>query len=138
MDSADSTVLKTALQAQGTLLHHHEGQLTTINQGVQDLNARQHNFQSTVTTEINHLAEKMRDILTHLEARPAVPAAEFSGSAEVGFAEIPVQIPMPSSTLRLASPEKFSADSGNCRPFLIQCDLHFKHQPQYFPQIKLR
>ena len=133
MDSADSATVRTALQAQGTRLHQHEGQLSAINQGVQDLQARQDNFQATVSTEINLLAEKMRDILTHLVARPGVPAAEFSGPAGVGSADIPVQVPMHSPTIRLASPEKFSGDSGNCRPFLVQCDLHFKHQPAAFP-----
>ncbi|KAK5885227.1 hypothetical protein CesoFtcFv8_018959 [Champsocephalus esox] len=75
----------------------------------------------------------MREVLTHLVANPGVPAAQFSGPAGVGSADIPVQVPVHSPTIRLASPEKFSGESGNCRPFLVQCDLHFKHQPAAFP-----
>lgn len=40
----------------------------------------------------------------------------------------PVATP-PSAPPRLAAPDKYSGDSGDCRSFLVQCDLHFKHYP---------
>ncbi|KAI3354261.1 hypothetical protein L3Q82_018792 [Scortum barcoo] len=38
----------------------------------------------------------------------------------------------PPRPVRLAPPEKFSGESGECRPFLVQCDLHFKNDPAAF------
>ncbi|KAI3361559.1 hypothetical protein L3Q82_013701 [Scortum barcoo] len=38
----------------------------------------------------------------------------------------------PPRPVHLAPPEKFSGESGECRPFLVQCDLHFKNDPATF------
>lgn len=44
----------------------------------------------------------------------------------------PISNMMAPTALRLAPPEKFSGDSGDCRTFLVQCDLHFKLNPGAF------
>lgn len=45
----------------------------------------------------------------------------------------PVSAPSTSTcSLQLAQPEKLSGDSVDCRPFLIQCGLHFELQARTF------
>ena len=80
---------------------------------------RPESFQAAVTAQVNQLATQLQQILTRLEI-PDVPTAPppvdpAAGQAEVRSAFVP---------LRLASPERFSGESGNCRTFLVQCDLH--------------
>ncbi|KAK5887876.1 hypothetical protein CesoFtcFv8_016436 [Champsocephalus esox] len=68
MDPVDSETVKIALRAQGTRLHQHEEQLGAINLGVRELTCRQENFQASVNTQVNHLAEQLHRVLAHLEA----------------------------------------------------------------------
>ena len=37
-----------------------------------------------------------------------------------------------STHLRLSSPERFSGESGDCRPFFTQCELHFEFNAAAF------
>lgn len=126
MDPADSDPVRNALKKQGSRLQQHEEQLGSINQGVRDLHHRQGEFQASINEQVSRLTEQLHRVLTHLETGPAAtpsPAATAPVSA--------VCLPMP--TPRLAAPERFSGDSGDCRPFLVQCDLHFNQLPAAFP-----
>lgn len=129
MDPADSETVKIALRAQGTRLHQHEEQLGAINLGVRDLTGRQENVQASVNTQVNHLAEQLHRVLAHLEAgsSPQPPAVAHTPIAPADH--VPLHAPPP----RLASPERFSGDSGDCRPFIVHCDLHYKYNPAAFP-----
>ena len=130
MDPADPDRFRAALRSQGTLLSQHDDQLKSIDQGVRDLSGRQESFQTSVNSQVNHLADQLVRVLAHLEAG----SQTVSAAAPLPEAVNPViQGPTPSSCSRLASPEKFSGDSGDCRPFLVQCDLHYQHQPSAFP-----
>ncbi|KAK5884219.1 hypothetical protein CesoFtcFv8_018064 [Champsocephalus esox] len=129
MDSANPKTLQTALSAHGNIIYLHQEQLKTISHGVKDLSDRQEDFQTSVTSQVNHLAEQLHRVLTHQEATstapiPATPpdANPAANQAEVSFSPVP---------LRLASPEKYS-ESGNCRTFLVQCDLHYQLNPAAF------
>ncbi|KAK5897509.1 hypothetical protein CesoFtcFv8_010566 [Champsocephalus esox] len=130
MDSGNPKTLQTALSAQGNIIYQHQEQLKTISHGVKDLSDHQEDFQTSVTSQVNHLAEQLHRVLTHLEATstapiPAMPpdANPTANQAEVSFSPVPP---------RLASPEKYSGESGHCRTFLVQCDLHYKLNPAAF------
>ena len=126
MDSADPKNLQTALSAQSTKIHQQETQLSSVSRGVQELSRRQEEFQASVTSQVNHLASQLHQVLSHLgTAPPVTPPTETPAAA-------PVPGPVVPMSLCLAPPEKFSGDSGDCRTFLAQCDLHFKHNPAAF------
>lgn len=126
MDSADPKKLQTALSVQGTKIHQHEAQLNTISIGVKDLTQRQEEFQATVTTQVNRLAGQLHQVLTHLGSAPPVTPPVVNPVAG------PTMDHVAPTSLRLAPPEKFSGDSGDCRTFLVQCDLHFRYNPAAF------
>ncbi|KAI3370763.1 hypothetical protein L3Q82_007110 [Scortum barcoo] len=80
----------------------------------------------------------MQSLISRLEgftaASPSPPAAPAPPASPATTAAAPPQpppapssVPVSSAPVRLASPPKFS---GECRPFLIQCDLHFFHGPK--------
>lgn len=79
-----------------------------------------------VSSQIALLTDQLNQLLTHLGTRPT--------------AEPPAATPAPTAPVRsdpgqppyLAPPEKFSGESGNCRAFLVQCELHFKHNPAHY------
>ena len=108
------------------MIHQHEAQLSTVSRGVMDLTKCQVDFQASVTTQINHLAGQLHQVLQRLgPSPPETPPAEIPVAAPTANQDAPLN-------LRLASPEKFSGDLGDCRTFLVQCDLHFKHNPAAF------
>ncbi|CAK6972701.1 hypothetical protein L3Q82_001622 [Scomber scombrus] len=125
MDSADLKNLQTSMAAQVTNIHQHATQLSTVGRGVEELSKRQEDFQASVTSQVNHLAGQLHQVLLRLDtAPPATPPAENPAAAPTG--------PVAPISLRLAPPEKFSGNSGDCRTFLVQCDLHFKLNPAAF------
>ncbi|CAK6963407.1 hypothetical protein L3Q82_001622 [Scomber scombrus] len=125
MDSADLKNLQTSMAAQVTKIHQHATQLSTVGRGVEELSKRQEDFQASVTSQVNHLAGQLHQVLLRLDtAPPATPPAENPAAAPTG--------PVAPISLRLAPPEKFSGNSGDCRTFLVQCDLHFKLNPAAF------
>ena len=132
MDSADSEVVKLAMRAQGARLHEHEQHLSSINQGLRVLTEQQGNFQSSVTEQVNLLTDQLSFLIGHVKADPSAslpamtPTPASENTAALDHARFP------STGLRLAAPDKFSGDSGDCRPFLVLCDLHFKHNPAAF------
>ena len=66
-------------------------------------------------------------LLTHLKAEPSPPPpAGPEANADPAPASHTVSI-------RLAPPEKFSGESHDCRPFLVNCSLHYSQLPTAFP-----
>lgn len=58
------------------------------------------------------------------------PRLVTSSAAEASIpAPVPVSVPAP---IQLARPEKFYGDTGDCWPFLVQCEMHFELQTQQF------
>ena len=128
MDSADSGYFKADVLAQDAKLTLHAEQLSSINQGMIGLTDRQDEFQSAVTNQVNHLALQMQQVLSPLKDGSSAPTPAMPGPPSVASDHTTP----PGSTLRLAPPERFSGDSGNCRSFLVQCELHFAHNPAAF------
>lgn len=78
------------------------------------------------------MREQLHRVIPHLESSPPAmvnPPADHLSAA-------PAMSMTATSTLRLASPERFSGDTGDCRTFLVQCDLHFKNNPAHFASDK--
>uniref|UniRef100_A0AAQ4PPB8 ribonuclease H n=1 Tax=Gasterosteus aculeatus aculeatus TaxID=481459 RepID=A0AAQ4PPB8_GASAC len=112
MDSADSgsglTVLPTPL------LQQTEEQFNAVHLGMQGMSERQESLHSQVTF-LTSQVQRLMDRLDTFATPITVPAP-----ASLPAASPPVVPP------RLARPERFSGDSGDCRPFLVQCGLHFE------------
>ncbi|KAI3373874.1 hypothetical protein L3Q82_022445 [Scortum barcoo] len=137
MDSADANTIKTALDTQAYRLKHHDAQLSNIAAGVKQLTDSQADLQASVATKVNQLTDQMQSLTSRLEGfiatlSPSPPAAPAPPASPATAAAAPPQpppapfsLPVSSAPVRLASPPKFSGESGECRPFLIQCDLHF-------------
>ncbi|KAI3366647.1 hypothetical protein L3Q82_009326 [Scortum barcoo] len=139
MDPADADTVRSALSSQGTKLPLHETQLNTIAAGVKQLTDRQAELQQTAVAALCRLTDSPlsynswspvwrgwlppRRPRQLLHSRPA-PSAATSAP--------------PPCPVRLAPPEKFSGESGECRPFLVQCDLHFKNDPAAFSSEQAR
>ncbi|KAI3376751.1 hypothetical protein L3Q82_000348 [Scortum barcoo] len=152
MDSADANTIKTALDTQAYRLKHHDAQLSNIAAGVKQLTDSQADLQVSVATKVNQLTDQMQSLTSRLEgfiaASPSPPAAPAPPASPATTAAAPPQPPPPppapsslpvsSAPVRLASPPKFSGESGECRPFLIQCDLHFSMDPNAFASEQAR
>ena len=108
------------MRAQGARLH--EQHLSSINQGLRVLTEQQGNFQSSVPEQVNLLTDQLSFLIGHVKADPSVSLPAMTPTpAALDHARYP------STGLRLAAPDKFSGGSEDCRPFLVLCDLHFKH-----------
>ncbi|KAI3359067.1 hypothetical protein L3Q82_002568 [Scortum barcoo] len=129
MDPADADTVRSALTAQGTKLQHQETKLNTITAGVQQLTDRQAELQMEVAKQVNRLTAQLQLVVSRLEGlappMPATPAPAQPSAPSPPTSASPHPV-------RLAPPEKFSGESGECRPFLVQCDLHFKNDPDAF------
>lgn len=116
MDSANSGAVEAALQTQEARLQEHEKQLSAIHQGLKVISERQGNFQSSIANQVNLLAGQL-DLLVKPASPPAMSPAATENTSALDHATLPP------TGLRLAAPDKFSGDSGDCRPFLVLCDL---------------
>ena len=125
MDSADSDSLRAALQAQGRKLHQTEEQYNTLRlemQGMMDRQERVHSQVGLLTNQFQQLMERLDVIVAPRAVLNPAPAA---AAAAVVLPTAPSTAPSTASP-RLSRPEKFSGDSGDCRPFLVQCGLQFE------------
>ena len=107
MDSAEGHPVAAVLQAQESRL------------------SRQEEFQVAMAERLNFLLDQVQHRI-HLSAPPSVsvtPAAPTPAPAATGFGPV----------IRLASPERFSGEPGQCKPFLIDCSIHYEHTPHAFP-----
>ncbi|KAI3374619.1 hypothetical protein L3Q82_021193 [Scortum barcoo] len=135
MEPADADTVRSALTAQGTKLQHQETKLNPIAAGVQQLTDRQTELQMEVATQVNRLTAQLQLVVTRLEGlAPSTPATPAPTQPSASSAPTSAS-PRPA---RLAPPEKFSGESGECRPFLVQCDFHFKNDPAAFASEQAR
>ncbi|KAI3359269.1 hypothetical protein L3Q82_002786 [Scortum barcoo] len=79
-------------------------------------------LQSSVASLVNLLANQLQCFIARLDdlVAPKLAAASAQPSMPPTSASINPQ------PVRLAAPQKFFGDSGDCQSFLVQCDLHFK------------
>uniref|UniRef100_A0A672Z5U3 CCHC-type domain-containing protein n=1 Tax=Sphaeramia orbicularis TaxID=375764 RepID=A0A672Z5U3_9TELE len=91
-----------------------------------------HTYHEDKTNQILKINHTMQRILAHLESGNHVPTQPVrmvpAASSMPPPAEPTVSVP-PRSSPQLAPPDKFSGQSGDCRTFIFQCDLHFKLFP---------
>ncbi|KAI3358245.1 hypothetical protein L3Q82_003242 [Scortum barcoo] len=129
MDPADKDTVRSALSAQEKMLHQHETQLSAICGGVKELKECQEELQSALATQVKLLTVQLQFVIIHLEEiaspQPATPESEQPSTPLV-------QPPIMLRPVCLAPPENYSGKSGECRSFLVQCDLHFKNGPAAF------
>lgn len=117
--------LRKALVSQGKQLRLQEEQMTWLRQEVAESNKRQEAADTQLASQLSQLVDhiqqfnitpSLQDVAVALATAPAqLDTSCVSGSPE--------KIP-----LRLSGPERFPGDSGDCRPLLTQCDLHFEFQ----------
>uniref|UniRef100_A0A8C5I165 CCHC-type domain-containing protein n=1 Tax=Gouania willdenowi TaxID=441366 RepID=A0A8C5I165_GOUWI len=117
MDPADSDQLRGAIRKQGSRLTQHDEQLAGLTAGLQDLSRRH----VSMETQLTQLTEQVQMLITRFSA----PEAPILPSVSPAAAAIP--------SSQLSNPARFSGDSGDSRPFLVQCGLHFEMQPGTFP-----
>ncbi|XP_077390531.1 uncharacterized protein LOC144027107 [Festucalex cinctus] len=88
--------------------------------------------QQAMVTRMGELAGQVQELVSHLQhATPNVTKPET--------AELPIPTTVVSGAgLRLASPERYSGDQGQCQAFLTECDIHFELSPQAFPTDRSR
>eukprot|EP00064_Thunnus_orientalis_P019626 superscaffoldBa00004989_g19750 len=129
MDSADSDTIRSVLQAQVRKIHSQDEQTSLLRREVKELTNRQESLLAAFGTQINHLIDQMQKMQNPPVSAGSSPAAP-SGSGSDAASPAPAT---PSLPLYLSRPECFSGDSGDCRTFLTQCDLHFELQTAAFP-----
>ena len=126
MDSADSDSVRAALQAQGRRFHQTEEQFNAVHLEMQGMSERQENVHGQVSFLTNWFQQLMDRLDTFTAPSAVLEPAPASATAT---APAPVSLPTiapPAIPPRLSRPERFSGDSGDCRPFLVQCGLHFE------------
>ncbi|GLD74543.1 uncharacterized protein AKAME5_002587400 [Lates japonicus] len=87
-----------------------------------DITSRTERQMASFSEQMSQLAQQIQQLLPVCPSRNPEPAAALS-----------TPTPPPSGFAFLTPPERFSGDSGDCRPFLTQCGLHFELQPACFP-----
>ncbi|KAM3618391.1 uncharacterized protein V6R79_019897 [Siganus canaliculatus] len=86
---------------------------------------------------------QVRDLLDHLRQTSSSSVAPQTQAAAPGppAPDPPAPVspaPYTGSGIKLASPERYSGDPGQCKAFLTDCDIHFEHSPQAFPTDRSR
>ena len=125
-DSAEEDVFRSALRAQGSLLHDHEQQLSSLVGGVQQLQARQDAFQTSLSVQFQDLSNQMQQMLAGLRTTASDPPAQPAPQPREAY---PVVHPDP----RLPRIERYDGDPSTCRSFLSLCSMTFELQPHSYP-----
>ncbi|KAK7913158.1 hypothetical protein WMY93_013369 [Mugilogobius chulae] len=123
MDSTDP--LRAALQAQGQRLGQQEEQVSCLREELRTANQSHQEVFSQISAQMALIIDRLQ----RMETTPLLQGDPQPAASET----LPAVLPSGSSHVRLSSPERFSGESGDCRPFLSQCELHFEFQPASFP-----
>ncbi|GLD68513.1 uncharacterized protein AKAME5_001982600 [Lates japonicus] len=113
MDTADSSAVRAALTNQGKLIGQQAEQLGCLQLGMADITSRTERQMASFSEQMSQLAQQIQQLLPVCPSHNPEPAAALS-----------TPTPPPSGFAFLTPPERFSGDSGDCRPFLTQCGLH--------------
>uniref|UniRef100_A0A8C9Z2Z8 DUF4939 domain-containing protein n=1 Tax=Sander lucioperca TaxID=283035 RepID=A0A8C9Z2Z8_SANLU len=123
---SDSEAVRSALRTQAQRLHQQEEQLSILRNELMATANRQENQVIGVSDQIAQLATQFQRLSTRES-----PAGSGTGSGSVAAST--GSRAASSSFPHLARPERFSGDSGDCRAFLTQCELHFELQAAAYP-----
>lgn len=79
---------------------------------------------SPLLTAVSGQISTLTSLISESSSSIQVPAAVSSPSVSAPAT--------PTFPVQFTHPEKFSGDSGDCQPFLTQCELHLELQAQNF------
>ncbi|CAL9698545.1 unnamed protein product [Knipowitschia caucasica] len=123
MDSSDP--VRSAIQAQGQRLHQQEEQVSPLREELRTANQSHMEAFTHITAQMNFIVDRLQKMVDS-----ATPPQSDNPSAPPE----PTAMATPgSSHMRLSNPERFSGETGDCWPFLSQCELHFEFQQACFP-----
>uniref|UniRef100_A0A8P4GD59 Retrotransposon gag domain-containing protein n=1 Tax=Dicentrarchus labrax TaxID=13489 RepID=A0A8P4GD59_DICLA len=129
MNPASSDHLSAAIRSQGARLNLQEDQMSALQQGVRMLGGSQEEFRSGMTAQVTILTTQIEQVLAHLTKNPSATPSPATAAAP----------PVPAThalTPHLAPPEKISGESGECRSFIVDCEMHYEQLPSAFPTEK--
>ena len=124
MDPEDSVPVRSALKVQFALLHWLEEQLAFVRQEMLEATIRNESALATLKDKLNFIIDRLQ-----ISEQPSISPIAPKGS------EAAAEPPAPTVGLRclqLSSPEHFSGESGDCCPFISQCELHFEFNASAF------
>uniref|UniRef100_A0A3B3HYY0 CCHC-type domain-containing protein n=1 Tax=Oryzias latipes TaxID=8090 RepID=A0A3B3HYY0_ORYLA len=124
MDAADAGVPRTSSDAQERVILQQEEQLNYLRRGMLEMAGRQEQ-------QLTMIGDRIETLAKQLQQPPSSHPPHHSTSAPTPV--IPVQTTSLAPGVQLARPERFSGDSGDCRAFITQCELHFELQAASFP-----
>ncbi|CAL9684952.1 unnamed protein product [Knipowitschia caucasica] len=135
MDPADSNQLKNALRVHGQMISQQEQGLAAVKQELQSVSQNFSDLQTAIGEQFDNLTKSIQALTT---SAPPPHAAiqvtqEACNPAPLQAAPQPTHQPVHVSAPNLSQPARFSGESGDCRAFLTQCDLHFELQPLTYP-----
>lgn len=130
MDPAGSGTLVDVLQAQASKIQDQDQQISTLRHELKEMTSHQEFLLAGFGNQLNSLMDQMRGL--HSPVALSTEAASSLGAAAEPAAPVVLSTPAP-LPLHLSRPERFSGDSGDCKTFLTQCDLHFELQAAALP-----
>ncbi|KAI5615381.1 nephrocystin-4-like, partial [Silurus asotus] len=86
--------------------------------------------------QIQELASAIRELVLQRNPAPVAQASVLenpTAHAAPSAAPAPVPPPAPRCGVHLPTPERFAGQPGECRPFLLSCEITFQLQPFSFP-----
>lgn len=121
MNPDDSDQLTMAIRSQCVRLRQQEEQMTSMHQGFEALAKRQDDAHTSLTTQVNLLSAQVQQVLAYLVGHlpsldPKTTPPSFHTTA-----------------LCLSSPDKISGELGECRSFIVDCEMYYEHYPSAFP-----
>lgn len=122
MESTDSDPVWSALHAQRHRIHPQEEHLSQMKQDILEMSDQMESFFSVVSDQIFNLAmqiQRLSSAPSNTSLVPNAPAVPSVSNTSLFFTSSKTQ--------------KFSGDSGDCRAFLTQCELHFELQATAHP-----
>lgn len=129
MDRTDPEPVREALKTQGQWLRMHEEQMAYLRQELAESNKCQEAAFTLFASQLSHLTVSLQ------QGESTTPPSKDPVASSLSQPQTDTHSSRsPESThLRLSSPERFSGELGDCRPFLTQCELHFEFQAAAFP-----
>ena len=95
-----------------------------------DLVNNQEDFKTAMSSQVSHLAAQVEQVLSLLTRSPSAPATAATPSSAAAGEQTASGLRVPAP--HLASPERYSGEPGECRAFIIDCEMHFEYMPSAF------
>ena len=126
MDPADPEAVRAALVASAEHINRQDEKINQVCHKLFELQTHQQEMMKSFGDQLTQLMEQMSGQQSGSQPS-SVPTPEH-----VPEPAIPVQ-PSTRPVPHLSQPTRFTGDSGDCKTFLTQCQIHFELQPEAFP-----